>query len=43
MGVKGKAFEKRVISPASGGVFESRRDSGDLLPVLGDEGPSLSD
>ena len=43
MGVKGKALEKRVISPGSGGVFEPRTDSGDLLPLLGDDGSSLSD
>ena len=41
--MKGNALEKRVISPGSGGVFEPRRDSGDLLPLLGDEGASPSD
>lgn len=43
MGVKGKALEKRVMSLESGGVLESRCDSGDMLPLLGDEGASVSD
>lgn len=43
MGVNGKALEKRVISPGRGGVFEPRIDSGDLLPLLGDDGASPSD
>ena len=43
MGVKGNALEKRVISPGRGGVLEPRIDSGDLLPLLGEEGMSPSD
>ena len=43
MGLNGKAFENRVISPGRGGVFEPRSDSGDLLPLLGEEEISPSD
>ena len=43
MGVNGNALENRLTSPGKGGVFESRIDSGDLLPLLGDDGASVSD
>ena len=41
-GVKGKVAENRTISDDRGGLRESRKDSGDLEPTLGDgDGESL--
>ncbi len=43
MGVKGKADENCVSSPAIGGVIESRVESGERVPIEGEdrlEGPS---
>ena len=38
MGVKGKADENCVSSPAIGGVMESRVESGERVPTEGEDG-----